>query len=97
MTKNLILSSILTHLPQIWAPKDFFVGFIFASSWTLFQAIILWNLKESKCTKLQKMAKNLTLDPILTCLSQIWAPIIFLQVLPLLVVRHCSKLSSYVN
>ena len=39
-----------------------------------------------------KNTKNLILDPILT---QTWAPNFFLQLLPLLVVRHCSKLSSY--
>ena len=35
------------------------------------------------------------LGPILTHLAQIWAPNFFLQVLPLLVIRHFSKLSSY--
>ena len=42
-----------------------------------------------------KMAKNLILDPILACLTPIWAPNFFWQVSPLIVVRHCSKLSSY--
>ena len=45
--------------------------------------------------KLEKMAKKLILDPILACLAQTWAPKIFLQVLALLVVRHCFKLLSY--
>ena len=43
-----------------------------------------------KCWK-----KPLILDPILVHLAQIWAPRFFLWVLPLLVVRVCSKLSSY--
>ena len=41
------------------------------------------------------MAKNLILDLILAYLAQIWAPNFFLQVLPVLVVKHCSKLSLY--
>ena len=41
------------------------------------------------------MTRNLIWGPILGDLVQIWAPKIFLQVLPPLVVRHCSKLSSY--
>ena len=41
------------------------------------------------------MAKNVILGPILAHLSQIWAPKIFLWILPRLVARHCSKLSSY--
>ena len=41
------------------------------------------------------MTKKLIWGPILGDLVQIWAPENFLQVLPLLVVRHCSKLSSY--
>ena len=39
--------------------------------------------------------KTLILDLILTCLMQIWAPNFFLGVLPLLVVKHYFKLSSY--
>ena len=43
------------------------------------------------------MTRNLILDPILAHLAKIWPhPHFFsLQVLPLLVVRYCSKLSSY--
>ena len=40
-----------------------------------------------------KNDKTLILGPILAQLVQIWAQI-FLWVLPLLVIRHCSKLSS---
>ena len=42
------------------------------------------------------MTENLILDLILPCLTQIWAPKIFLQVFPVLVVRNCLNLSSYV-
>ena len=45
--------------------------------------------------QLEKMAKNLVFGPILAHLSQIWASKDFLQVLPLIVVRHCSELSFY--
>ena len=38
------------------------------------------------------MAKNLILGPIL---AQIWVPIFFSWLLPLLDVRHCCKLSMY--
>ena len=42
------------------------------------------------------MTENLILDLILPCLTQIWAPKIFLQVFPVLVVRNCLNLTSYV-
>ena len=42
-----------------------------------------------------KVTKNLILGPILGHLAQIWAPNFFLWVLPLLVIRQCSKLSFY--
>ena len=41
---------------------------------------------------------KIILDPILACFTQMWTPFFCLflfQVLALLVVRHCSKLSSY--
>ena len=41
------------------------------------------------------MTKNLMLAPILAHLAQIWSPKDVSQVLLLLVVGHCSKLSSY--
>ena len=41
------------------------------------------------------MSKNLIPGLILTYLTQIWNPRFFLQLLPLLVIRHSSKLSSY--
>ena len=44
----------------------------------------------------EKMTKNLILGLILACLAQIWAPNFFSEVLPILDVRHCRKLSSYV-
>ena len=39
--------------------------------------------------------KKLILDPILTSLTQIWAQKNFLVVFPLLVVSHCSNISSH--
>ena len=62
----------------------------------MLQAIILCNLKANQCTKLEKIAKNLILDQILTNLTQIWAPNFSSWILPLLVVRHCYKISLYV-
>ena len=43
------------------------------------------------------MTKNLILGPIFVHLVEIWTPFFFFffQGLPLLVVRHCSKLSLY--
>ena len=38
--------------------------------------------------------KKQILDPTLAFLTQIWAHKTFLEVLPLLVVRHCSNQSS---
>ena len=38
------------------------------------------------------MTKNLILGPILAHVPQIWANNFFLQVLPLQVISHCSKL-----
>ena len=43
----------------------------------MFQAIILCNFQEHKWPKLQKMTKNLILDPILAHLVQIWGPNFF--------------------
>ena len=45
--------------------------------------------------KPEKMEKKTNFDTILTCLAPVWVPKLFLQVLPLLVLRHCSMLSSY--
>ena len=68
--KNLILGTILAHLTQIWAL--FFLRVL--PNETLFEAIILCNLKENWWTKLEKKAKNLILDPVLVCLTQICTP-----------------------
>ena len=85
----------------IWrkfGPSVFFTGFTSTNNETLFEAIILCNLKENWWTKLEKKAKNLILDPILVCLTQIYTPSpqkkLFSRVLSLLANRHCSKLSS---
>ena len=45
--ENLISGPISAHVAQIWAPKSFFVGFISTNSYTLFQAIPLWNFQEN--------------------------------------------------
>ena len=45
--ENLILDPILAHLAEIWTPSFFLVSFISTNSKTLFQAIILCNLKEN--------------------------------------------------
>ena len=47
MAKNMILDPILAHLAEIWAISFFFVSFICTSGKTLFQAIIVCNLKEN--------------------------------------------------
>ena len=47
MAENLILDPILAHLAEIWALSFFFVSFISTSGKTLFQAIIVCNLKEN--------------------------------------------------
>ena len=74
---------------QIRATKFFYK----TRRWTLFQAMILCNLKENEWTKFGKMAKNLISSPILVNLSQIRAPQFFSWVL--LDVRHCHNLSIY--
>ena len=51
--------------------------------------------KTNVYTKLEKMAKNLVLRSILAPLAQIWAPTIFSWILPVLDVRHSSKLSLH--
>ena len=48
-----------------------------------------------KPKKLEKMTEKLILDHILTNLARFLGPKFLLQVLPLLVVRHCFKLSCY--
>ena len=83
MNKNLILP-----LPI------FFVTFTSTSSYKLFQAMILCNLKENKWTKLEKTAKNFISGVSLVRLIQIWIPKFFLWVLSVLHV-HCNMLSSY--
>ena len=42
-----------------------------------------------------KKKTTTTLGPMLVRLVQIWTPINFMYILPLLVARHCPKLSSY--
>ena len=51
--------------PNLVPPKIFFVSLTYTSE-TLFQAIILNNLKENYWTKLEKITKNLILGPNLT-------------------------------
>ena len=61
MGKNLISGPILACLAQIWASKNFFVGFTSTNCYTLSKAIIVFNFKENLWPKLKKMAKNLIL------------------------------------
>ena len=55
-------------------PQNFFVSFISTRCQTLLQGIILCNFQKNEQTKLQKMVKNLILDPIVARLSNIYAP-----------------------
>ena len=69
--------------------KTFFLSF------SLFQAIILWTLKENKWTELEKIVKNLISDLISACLANL-CPQFFLWVLPLLMLDiaasyHCMQ------
>ena len=61
MAKNIIFGPFGPNL----GPKTFIVDFTSASSWTLFQAIILCHFKENQWTKLEKIVKNLIFNPIL--------------------------------
>ena len=63
---------------------------------------VLYLLVVINCSKLRhetwENGKKPNFESNLACLAQIWASFLnFLQALPLLVVRHCSKLSSYAN
>ena len=59
---------------------------------TLFQAFILCYLTENEWAALEKLLKNLILDPILTRFVQISGQQLFAWLLPLIVVTDCSKL-----
>ena len=55
---------------QTLGPQNFiFAGFTSTTSKALFQAIIVCNFKENYWIKLDEMAKNLVLGPILTTLA----------------------------
>ena len=47
ISKKTNLSPIFAHLPEIWSLKNFPWIFTSTSSLSLFQAIILWNLKKN--------------------------------------------------
>ena len=49
--------------------------------------------RKTNGSKLIKMTKKLNLGPILAHLTQFGSPNNFWQILPLLVIRHCSNLS----
>ena len=85
----------MAWLAQIWTSQIFLASFTFTSSEKSFQAIILYNLKENYWMKVEKMAKNLFWAWFWPFLTQIWSPIFFTWVLPLLDVIHCYKLSLY--
>ena len=88
MAKTLILD-------PIWTLKIFSMGFFSTSSLAMFQAMLLGTLQENEWPKLEKVTKNLILGLILVHVVQIWVPLFYGGGVPLLVVRHCSKLSSY--
>ena len=95
MTKNLILGPILAHLVQIWVPNFFLqvLPLLVIRKCSKLSSYAIY--RKTNEPNLRKWQKNLILDPILACLTPIWAPNFFWQVSPLIVVRHCSKLSSY--
>ena len=63
----------------ILGQNQFLTSFTATKSYTLLQAIIACNFFSRKTNKqnLIKWEKNLVLNPILTCLAQIWAVIFF--------------------
>ena len=69
--------------------------------WVLLQmlyivaSITVWNFKENRGTKLEKMAKKPSFGPDFGPFVQIWPPNMFSSILPLLDVRHYYKLSLY--
>ena len=88
MAKTLISHPIL-------GPKTFFMGLTSTSSQTMFQAIIYAISRKTNEPNLRKWGKKIISDLILACLAQIQVAKIYWLVLPLLVVRYYSKLSSY--
>ena len=97
MTRNLILDPILAHLAKIWPHPHFFslqvLPLLVVRQCSKLSSYAIW--RKTNEPNLRKWQKKLILERILVCLAQIWPPQFFLQVLPLLVVRYCSKLSSY--
>ena len=77
----------------------FFFCFFFEVLVLLDLDVPSWNLVQYQGKlmnqPLKNDKKNLIFGTILAHLGRIWDPKDFFQVLPLLVVRHCSKLSSY--
>ena len=63
--KKLVSGPILAPLAKIWAPKIFFMDYTSIWCYTFLQAIIVCNFMENWRTILEKMAKNLLLDPVL--------------------------------
>ena len=96
MAKNLFLDPILACLALMWTPQKFLAGFTSASSYKLFQAIILYNLKVINEPNLRKWQKKTNFGP---DFDPFWPkfspPKFFSWVLPLLDVKHCCKLSLY--
>ena len=66
MAKNLFLDPILVCLALMWTPKKILAGFTSTSSYTLFQAIILYNLKVINEPNWENGKKKLILGLILT-------------------------------
>ena len=69
--KDLVSGQSLIPLAQILFPKNSFVNFTSTRCYKLLKTIIVCNFNENYSTRLEKMAKNLVLDPVLAPLAQI--------------------------
>ena len=76
-------------------PQRFFGGFT-STSRHYFKPSSYAIQRKANEPNLRKWQKKLILALISDCLTQIWTLNFFLHVLPLLVVRNCSRLSSYI-
>ena len=93
MAKNLVWGPILAPLTQIWAQK-FFRGFYMYQMLDIVANYHCMQVQGKLMTKLEKMAKNLVLVPILAPLAQIWPAKFFFKNLAPRVTRCYGQLSS---
>ena len=71
--KNLVLGLILAPSAHIWAQKLFFVNFTFTRSYTLLQAIIVYELNEKLMNQTSENRRKLyVLGLILTHFAKFW-------------------------